>query len=479
MQKMTYLLVCAKDGIMGTTIDVPIVGQSYHLKDWAVDCQRTLNLYPQVVESGNSPQVSALLPTPGLLVKYQLEGPVRGVYPIDAGILAVVGFSLYLLADSATLIGSVVGEGIVKFADNRIDVLIVSDLNTYAYNLSNKDLRPIFGGGFLGATDVAFLDSRFIVLNPNSDQFQWSGLLNTDFTALSYATAEASSDKLVRIFIQNGQVWMIGERTTEIWHSTGDASLPFSRVSGAYINCGCLAKNSLAQFGSSLVWLSQTDVGQGQVVMTEGYQVKRISNHAMEQEFQSYIRIDDAIAYSYQQDGHAFYVISFPAANKTWCFDGTTGMWHERSYYNFESKHERHRSQVHCFYKGKHYVGDHSNGKIYELSLDEELDDGRIIMRERITPVLNPQSQRMIFDELELLIQAGQQTNREPLLMLDWSDDRGQTWSFDRQESIGKVGQWDKRIIFRRLGQAYNRVFRLRMTDAGRLVVLGAKAKVR
>ena len=41
-------------------IDIPIVGQSYHLKDWSIDCQRTLNLYPQVVESGNAPQVSAL-----------------------------------------------------------------------------------------------------------------------------------------------------------------------------------------------------------------------------------------------------------------------------------------------------------------------------------------------------------------------------------------------------------------------------------
>lgn len=464
---------------MATTIEVPIVGQSYHLKDWAVDCQRTLNLYPQVVESGNSPQVTALMPTPGLIEKYKLEGQVRGLYPIGAGILAVVGLELYLLAESAELIGTVLGADAVHFADNRIDVLIVSDNYTYSYNLSNKTLKPISGGGFLGATDVCFLDSRFIVLNPDSDQFQWSGLLNTEFTALSYATAEASSDKLVRIFIQNGQLWLLGERTTEIWHSTGDADLPFSRVSGAYINCGCLAKNSLAQFGTSLVWLSQTDVGQGQVVMTEGYQIKRISNHAMEQEFQSYSRLDDAIAYSYQQEGHAFYLISFPTANKTWCFDGSTGMWHERSYYNDKSEHERHRSQVHCFFKGKHYVGDHSNGIVYELSLEEETDNGRLIMRERVTPVLNPQAQRLIFDELEVFIQSGQHLNREPLIMLDWSDDRGQTWSFDRQESIGKIGQWDKRIIFRRLGQAYNRVFRLRMTDSGRLVVLGAKAKVR
>lgn len=464
---------------MANIIDIPFVGQSYHLKDWAVDCQRTLNLYPQAVESGNAPQVSALLPTPGLIAKYELSGPVRGLYPTSIGMLAVVGTQLFLLGETAEQIGEVVGENIVSFADNRIDVLIVGDPVTYAFKQSSKELRIIAGGGFLGATDATFLDSRFIVLNPESDQVQWSGLLNTEFSALGYATAEANSDKLVRIFAQNGQLWLIGERTTEIWHSTGNADQPFLRVSGAYINCGCIAKNSLAQFGTGLIWLSQTDVGQGQIVITEGYQVKRISNHAMEQEFSSYERLDDAVGYSYQQEGHSFYMLSFPAANKTWCFDGSTGMWHERSFYNLNSQHERHRSQVHCFYKGKHYVGDHSNGIIYELSLDAETDNGRMIMRERTTPVINPKGQRLIFDALEIFVQAGQHVNREPIVMLDWSDDQGQTWSFDQQETLGKVGEWKKRVIFRRLGQAFNRVFRLRVTDSSRLIITGAQAKVR
>lgn len=464
---------------MANIIDVPFVGQSYHLKEWSIDCQRTLNLYPQIVESGNAPQVSALLPTPGLISKYELAGTVRGLYATTEGILAVVGPKLFILNETIQEIGEIAGTNLVNFAENRIDVMITGSPITYAFNLKTKELRSIIGGGFLGATDVIFLDSRFVVLNPDSDQIQWSGLLNTEFDALSYATAEAGSDKLVRILTHNGQIWLIGEKTTEIWHSTGDSDQPFVRVSGAYINCGCSARNSLAQFGVSLIWLSQTDVGQGQIVMTEGYQVRRISNHALEQEFANYERLDDAVAYSYQQDGHTFYVISFPTANKTWCFDGTTGMWHERSYYNLESQHERHRAQVHCFYNGDHYVGDHSNGIIYVLSLESETDNGRTIMRERVTPVLNPQGQRVIFDELEIFIQVGQYSNREPLMMLDWSDDRGQTWSFDRQESIGKIGEWGKRIIFRRLGQSFNRVFRLRVTDTSKLVILGSKARVR
>ena len=100
-------------------------------------------------------------------------------------------------------------------------------------------------------------------------------------------------------------------------------------------------------------------------------------------------------------------------------------------------------------------------------------------MRERVTPVVNPHGLKLIFDELEIKLQAGQDDNSNPLLMLDWSDDNGRTWSTSRQEGIGAVGEYKKRVIFRRLGQSLGRVFRLRMTDAARLVLLGAKVKVR
>lgn len=77
-----------------TIIDVPIVGQSYHLKDWSVDCQRTLNLFPQVVESGNAPQVAALLPTSGLIKKFEFDSYIRGMYAMSNQLLVVAGQKL-------------------------------------------------------------------------------------------------------------------------------------------------------------------------------------------------------------------------------------------------------------------------------------------------------------------------------------------------------------------------------------------------
>lgn len=464
-------------------IDVPIVGQSYHLKDWSIDCQRTLNFYPQVVESGNGPNVSALLPTPGLVRRFELSGRIRGLYALMDFVLCVAGQTLHKISKSGLVseIGQISGDDLVYFSDNSIHVMIIGG-DSYKYTLKDNKLEKLLINdetGFFGANDVTFLNSRFVWTVPNSGQIQWSTLLDSKTTALSYATAELRSDDIVRTIAINGQLWLIGAKTTEIWNSTGSNDMPFQRMSGAYIPTGCSAKDSVCIFGSSLVWLSQTDHGQAQIVMSEGFSARRISNHAIETEIARYPRIDDAYSFAYQQDGHAFVVISFPTAQKTWCFDAITQMWHERSYYNKHNvQHEHHRANTICFFNGEHLVGDRENGVVYRLCPDSKSDDGQLILRERITPVLNPQATRLIFSELELIMQTGQDNNSNPQILLSWSDDRGRTWSMEHQSNIGGIGEYDYRVVFRRLGQSLNRVFRLRISDAAQFVILGAKAKV-
>lgn len=465
-------------------IDIPIVGQSYHLRDWSIDCQRTLNFYPQVVESGNTPQVSALLPTPGLVKRFEFSGSIRGLYALNDAILVVAGQALYRVdkRDAVKQIGSISGSDIVYFADNSVHVMIVG-ASTYRYTITDESLSIINtndGSEFMGASDVTLLDSRFVWTVPNSGRIQWSDLIETTTSGLNYATAEAKSDDLIRSITVNGQLWLIGEKTTEIWMSTGNPDLPFQRMSGAFLPVGCAAKNSVCIFGGGLAWLTRSEHGQAQIITTQGYQAQRISNHAIETEIANYSRVDDAYSFAYQQDGHAFLVMSFPSAKKTWCFDATTGMWHERSHYNLKKyQHEHHRAMVHSFFNGEHLVGDRENGLVYRLCTDCNTDNLMPILRERVTPVINPQGAQIVFDALELTLQVGQKENVNPVIRLDWSDDRGKSWSKDRTLDFGAIGEYDKRIVFNRLGKSRNRVFRLRISDANRLIVLGAKARVR
>ena len=462
-------------------IDIPLVGPSYHLQDWSLDCQKTLNLYVQAVESGNTPQMTALLPTPGLKKKFEFEGVIRGLYALTDRCLVVAGQKLYTIDKNSVVkeIGKVEGINQVHFADNSVQVMIVSNY-AYSFTIKTSALTRIQTYEFLGASDVTVLDSRFVWTIPKSGRFQYSELLNTTTSALNYATAESKSDNIVRSISTNGQLWLIGEKTTEVWSSTGNQNMPFQRMGGATMPVGCIAPNSVCEFGRSLVWLSRSDHGQGQIVMTNGYNVERMSNHAIESEIASYADLSEAYAFAYQDEGHSFMLMSFPSAKKTWCFDASTGQWHERSYLNPKTYlHEHHLASSYCFFNGMHLVGDRKSGKVYRLTKQSQTDDGAMIVRERTTPVINPHGSQITFDELEITAQVGQETNTKPQIMLDWSDDKGRTWSSVREHDLGAVGEFDKRVIFRRLGRSRGRVFRVRMTDAGRLVLLGAKAKVR
>lgn len=55
--------------------------------------------------------------------------------------------------------------------------------------------------------------------------------------------------------------------------------------------------------------------------------------------------------------------------------------------------------------------------------------------------------------------------NRGPLLMLRWSDDGGHTWSNEYRMDTGKIGEFKKRAIRRRLGRTRDRVYEVSATD--------------
>jgi hypothetical protein len=62
--------------------------------------------------------------------------------------------------------------------------------------------------------------------------------------------------------------------------------------------------------------------------------------------------------------------------------------------------------------------------------------------------------------------------------MLRWSDDGGHTWSNEHWRSMGLVGQWGRRVIWRRLGMTLklrDRVYEVSGTDPIKIAIMGAE----
>jgi hypothetical protein len=65
----------------------------------------------------------------------------------------------------------------------------------------------------------------------------------------------------------------------------------------------------------------------------------------------------------------------------------------------------------------------------------------------------------------------------DPQVSLSWSDDGGHTFTPERAISMGEIGQYHRRCIWRRLGQSRDRVFRVTCKDPVRFAIIGAEFK--
>jgi hypothetical protein len=354
--------------------------------------------------------------------------------------------------------------------------------------LLNFSVLPTNDGAFTGGTTVHVLDNYFIYNRPGTQEWAASNLLSPITYGLSYASKFTAPDNLVALIADHGQAYLIGEQTSEVWADVGSFPFPFQRIPGSSSQFGIAATYSIARLGSSFAYLSRNSRGQAQVVMMNGYMPERISNHAVENTLVNQY-IDDAVAYTYQLEGHECYVISFPTLDLTWVFDLTTGMWHKWLWVDNNNVFHRHRSNCCAVFQGLVLVGDWENGQIYELDPTNYTDNGGTIRRVRRAPHIVTDLQRQYFEELQIQFQPGvglsgittplnqEQVGADPQAMLRWSNDGGSTWSNEHWTSIGKEGRYKNRAIWRRLGWSRDRVFEVVVTDPIFPAIISANLK--
>ena len=501
----------------------PILGQSYVARSINAANNRMVNLFPESIASEGKEQ-GFLSRAPGLRLLGTLgAGPIRGLWAFGSYFYAVSGSYFYRVDQNAdsVVIGSV-SDGFfggdnypVSMADNGTQLFIACNGPSYIYNSVTNEFGPITDPDFVGAKTVGYLDGYFVFSEPNSQRFWLTQLLDgTSINPLDYASAEGMPDGLVSLIIDHRELWLLGNNTVEVWYDSGATNFPLERIQGAFNEYGCAAPFSVAKLDNGLFWLGSDVRGRGMVFRSSGYTGVRVSTHAVEYAIAQYDFIGDAIAYAYQQEGHSFYVLIFPAADATWCYDVSTQMWHERASF-YEGSFIRHRSSCHVAFNGLNIVGDFENGNLYALDLNSYADDALTQKWLRSWRALSPTQntlKRTVQHSLQLDVETGvglsgliEETlamvsedaitlitedgipiiteyveirGIDPQVMLRWSDDGGHTWSNEHWKSIGKQGEYGHRVIWRRLGMTdklRDRVYEISGTDPVRITIMGAE----
>jgi hypothetical protein len=362
----------------------PILGSAYVARSINAADNRMVNLFPEVIPEGGK-EAAFLNRAPGLnFLQTVGTGPIRGLWAHQTNgsdFFVVSGNGFYKLTGlnaTPTLLGAVAGTGPVSIADNGTQLFIAANGPSYIYNEVTNVFAQITDPDFAGAVTVAYLDGYFVFNQPNSQIIWVTQLLDgTSVDPLDFASAEGSPDGVVGLIADHRELWVFGTDSVEVWYDSGAADFPLQRIQGAFNEIGCVSAYTIAKMDNGLFWLGTDARGQGIVYRANGYTGVRISTHAIEYAIAQYGNISDAIAYTYQQEGHAFYVLTFPSGNATWVYDVATQAWHERAGFD-NGEFMRHRSNCQCNFGGNIIVGDFETGNIYTFDLDVYADNGDI-----------------------------------------------------------------------------------------------------
>jgi hypothetical protein len=496
-----------------------IVGPSYRSQSVNANAQACVNQYPEKDETGEGRSPYQSLPTPGLKPFFVPRGGAGEIGPIgsifqtpNGSVYAIIGLTpasdgrprfevLQIASDGSgvRLVGSYTGLGV----ETSVNVAISSQYAAFAIGtpgVANSGLLvyfdhtapfPTLNVAVLtgGVASVVFLDGYFLALIQNSSKVQYT-LDVTTWDALDIFQVSVTSDYVTSMIVDHRELILCGAVDTVVYNNVGDADNPFQPNPSGFIQQGIAAPPSLIQLDNTVFFIGGDGRGNGIGWRLNGYTPQRVTTKAVEFAWQGYSTIADAVAYPYQDQGHSFWVIYFPTANKTWVYDVGENAWHEREHRDPTTGiAEAHRSWVHQFAFGKHLVGDWKTGNIYEMHIPvtdgnggwnfvtDELTAGvkDPIRRYRRATHVTKGGERVFIDSLQVFVEPGlgpipalvdgDGNPRGPILSLSVSKDGGHSFGQEMERDCGQAGEFNRRVIWRRLGQGRDIVLELSASD--------------
>lgn len=467
---------------------VPLIGTGVKSKSTTADAQRRINCYlePQLDQDKSAIVVYG---TPGL-VKVMDEGalPYRGGVTVGdvlytaRGNIAESVTNAFTSTDLNAASRLTTSTGRMSFATNETTVLMVDGTNGYQYDTGTTTFTQVASAMFAKPQTCTYQDGYYLAsfdetgTNKKRCQISADGIT---WNALDYRAIDTTPGALIRTLSFQGEVHQFSDKGIEFWAYTGDPTFPFQPIRGATLPIGLAARWSIGIGGDSLFLLGRDRSGSGvQVYELRGHQIRSISTPDVSDAINKYATLGDATGYFISVDEHDFYVLSFPAAGKTWMYDAWSStalgvpVWSE-----LQSSGGRHLSDLAFSLVNRAYVSDYGSAKLYHVDSDSYTDNGASIRREVDTRHFFKDYDMVTVDELIADMETGvglaTGQGQDPQVMVQVSRDGGRTWGAEIWLPLGKVGAYKSRLATRRLGTARDFVFRIAMSDPVRFVLNG------
>lgn len=463
-------------------VPINLTGGHYKEKSASLSNQRTRNFWPKAIPTEKARSQYVLQSFYGLKTfKSQTGGADRGMVVNQGNLYKVTDTTLYQVSSDGThtSLGYIGGSNRCTLRAFGSHIIIVNG-GGVVYVWDGTTLTEVTNANLGTPQGAAVLNSQAIYDAGSGQGFDVSDVGDAaEIDGLNNASAESASDALVVPYAFSETLYLLGEETIELWWNSGQGNPPFDKIQGALINIGIGAKHSIAENPDFIFLLGadrqfHTLTGGTSAVDTV------ISTPAMAKELQDYTIVDDCIGWMMQLEGQYFYTATFPTQDVTWVYP-VGGEWFEWG----SSIEGRIRANSYVKAFGKHLVGDHDSGNIYELDAETYTDAGHTIPRVRDSApihsgLLRQDGKPFVINELQLFLQTGvglpSGQGSDPLLEISVSKDGGKTFGTPRMKNIGRSGDTNRKVIMKNFGRFEDScVVRLSVSDPVPWTVFNAK----
>lgn len=466
--------------------EIPFNGPTQEGRLALVGHQHSINLYPKLQSPGDKNTVS-LYSCPGL--KF-LASAGNGACRTNEGILFkgklyfVMGSQLISVENN----GATALAGTLNTSGGRVvmvagrDYLAIVD-GTDGFTWDNSTFAQITDLDFpAGATHLTYLDGYFIANKADSDEFYISATEDpTDWVALDFAVAEAAPDDILAHTANEKDLYLFGETTTQVYYNSKNIDFPFDPYPNGVMQVGIEAKYSLVSTSHGIFWLSRTNQGEIRIAKAVGMQHQIISSNSLDWQISQFNDVSDAIAWVEQDGDRTLYVITFPSADKTYCYDVMLPKeigWFEKKSFGIG----RWRASGYGAIGNKRIIGDYLGATFYTLDFDTFDENGETLERIRQAQIIHSNKKEISINEFLLDLQVGVGLTLgqgdTPKIMLRYSHDAGETWSSELWEDLGKIGKRNIEVFWSKLGAERDWLFEIKVTDPVPVNIISAYADI-
>ena len=468
---------------------LPIANGFYVSDSLPIAAQECTNWYPNIVQGVGLSQ-ETLFGTEGIVqlaTSGVLDNVNRGSHEMAGKPYFVNGERLYRLDESngvytLVFIGDIAGTTRVSMADNGTQLMVlVPNGNGYIYNHVTDTFAQITDSDFTANGNpqfVVFIDGYFLITT-DSKKFIVSSINDgLSYNALDFGTAESDPDEIVAPVVYKNQLFISGGQTFRAFQNIGGADFPFQRT-GLFLQKGCYAPYSLVNAQDTFMWVGGGENEGPAIWALNGNSTVKVSTTAIDSLLSKLSDTQVAGIYSWAYASKGAYFIGFALPATTLVYDTTSQRWHERKSFLEGNLGALRVSSVVKAYNNI-LCGDIIDGRIGQFDQSVYTEYGNTIVRRVATQPFQNNMQSVFFPSLELTVESGvgNEAVVDPQIVLERSND-GKTWSGPIARSIGKIGEYTRRAIWRRNGRAARfEVFRFTLTDAVKPVIIQLTANI-